>query len=338
MKLLTITVPCYNSSSYMRKCLDSCIIGGEAVEVIVVNDGSQDDTADIAEAYVREYPNIVRVINQTNKGHGGAVNAGIQAATGLYFKVVDSDDWLEEAALLAVLEQIKQFIESDSLVDMLVSDFVYEQENVLIQKKMKYRSNIPIGEMIGWEQISEFKQRQYLLMHSLIFKTDILLKSQLALPEHTFYVDNLFVFVPLQNVEKIYYLDVPLYRYFIGRDDQSINENIMIQRIDQQLKVNKLMIDVYRDRKNLPTKLDEYLLKHLQVVTLISSALLNKMGTDESVVLKNDLWNYLEEQTPEAYLKIRGTLSAKIVNLRGNRGRRISNTLYKTVRKAAGYS
>lgn len=322
----------------MRKCLDSCIIGGEAVEVIVVNDGSQDDTADIAEAYVREYPNIVRVINQTNKGHGGAVNAGIQAATGLYFKVVDSDDWLEEAALLAVLEQIKQFIESDSLVDMLVSDFVYEQENVLIQKKMKYRSNIPIGEMIGWEQISEFKQRQYLLMHSLIFKTDILLKSQLALPEHTFYVDNLFVFVPLQNVEKIYYLDVPLYRYFIGRDDQSINENIMIQRIDQQLKVNKLMIDVYRNRKNLPTKLDEYLLKHLQVVTLISSALLNKMGTDESVVLKNDLWNYLEEQTPEAYLKIRGTLSAKIVNLRGNRGRRISNTLYKTVRKAAGYS
>ena len=92
MKYLTITVPCYNSQDYMEHCIDSLLIGGEDVEILIVDDGSKDRTGEIADRYALEYPNIVKAIHQENGGHGEAVNAGIRNATGLYFKVVDSDD------------------------------------------------------------------------------------------------------------------------------------------------------------------------------------------------------------------------------------------------------
>ena len=95
MKLLTFAIPCYNSEAYMEKCIESILPGGEDVEILIVDDGSKDRTAEIADRYEREYPTICRAIHQENGGHGEAVNAGIRNATGLYFKVVDSDDWVD---------------------------------------------------------------------------------------------------------------------------------------------------------------------------------------------------------------------------------------------------
>ena len=97
MKLLSIAIPCYNSENYMRKCVESLLVGGEDVEIIIVDDGSvKDRTAEIADEYAEKYPGIVKAVHQENGGHGAAVNAGIENATGLYFKVVDSDDWVKE--------------------------------------------------------------------------------------------------------------------------------------------------------------------------------------------------------------------------------------------------
>ena len=97
MKLLTVTIPCYNSEDYMEKCIDSLLTGGEEVELIIVDDGSKDKTAEIADRYAEKYPSIVKVIHKENGGHGSAVNAGMENATGLFFKVVDSDDWVKES-------------------------------------------------------------------------------------------------------------------------------------------------------------------------------------------------------------------------------------------------
>ena len=94
MKLLSIAIPCYNSEAYMEKCIQSLLPGGDEVEILVIDDGSKDRTAEIADEYQEKYPNIVRAIHQPNLGHGGAVNTGIHNAQGLYFKVVDSDDWV----------------------------------------------------------------------------------------------------------------------------------------------------------------------------------------------------------------------------------------------------
>ena len=98
MKLISFAIPCFNSYEYMGKCIESILPGGEDVEIIIVNDGSTDDTLKIAEAYAKKFPTIVRVIDKENGGHGSAVNAGLEAATGLYYKVVDSDDWLDADA------------------------------------------------------------------------------------------------------------------------------------------------------------------------------------------------------------------------------------------------
>lgn len=107
MKLLSIAVPCYNSQDYMRNCVDSLLKGGELVEILIVNDGSKDDTAKIADEYAEKYPTIVRAIHQENGGHGEAVNTGIRNATGFYFKVVDSDDWVNEEAFEAILKNCR---------------------------------------------------------------------------------------------------------------------------------------------------------------------------------------------------------------------------------------
>ena len=98
MKLITFTVPCYNSAAYMDHCIETLLTAGEDAEIILVDDGSKDDTGKIADAYAEKYPTIVRVIHQENGGHGEGVNQGIRNATGVYFKVVDSDDWLDTAA------------------------------------------------------------------------------------------------------------------------------------------------------------------------------------------------------------------------------------------------
>ena len=105
MKLLSIAIPCYNSEAYMEKCIESLLKGGEEVEILVVNDGSSDRTAEIADAYAEKYPTIIKAIHQENGGHGEAVNAGIRNATGLYFKVVDSDDWVNEEAYKQIVKK-----------------------------------------------------------------------------------------------------------------------------------------------------------------------------------------------------------------------------------------
>ena len=118
MKLLSVAIPSYNSEAYMRKCIESLLVGGEDVEILIVNDGSTDGTGTIADGYAARYPSIVKAIHKENGGHGSAVNAGLEHATGLYFKVVDSDDWVKESAYLKILEVLRDITTGDSGLDI----------------------------------------------------------------------------------------------------------------------------------------------------------------------------------------------------------------------------
>ena len=129
MKLLSIAIPCYNSEGYMRKCIESLLTGGDDVEIIIVDDGStRDRTAEIADEYAAKYPTIVKAVHKANGGHGSAVNTGIDYATGLYFKVVDSDDWVKREAYTKVLDTLREFAGGPQVLDMLVCNYVYEKE------------------------------------------------------------------------------------------------------------------------------------------------------------------------------------------------------------------
>ncbi|HOO28876.1 MAG TPA: glycosyltransferase family 2 protein, partial [Lachnospiraceae bacterium] len=227
MKLLSVAIPCYNSENYMRKAIECLLPGGEDVEVIVVDDGSKDGTAAIADEYAAKYPKIVKAVHQENGGHGEAVNAGLRNATGLYYKVLDSDDWFQEEAYRKVLDKLREITGGQKTLDMLICNFVYEKEEKKRKKVMTYRAVLPQNEIFTWHDIKFFLPGQYILMHSVIYRTKLLRECGLELPKHTFYVDNIFVFQPLPYVKTMYYMDVNLYRYYIGREDQSVNEQIM---------------------------------------------------------------------------------------------------------------
>lgn len=289
MKLLSVVIPCYNSQEYMKYCIESLLPGGEDVELLIVNDGSSDKTAEIADEYAEAYPNIIRAIHQENGGHGEAVNTGIKNATGLYLKVVDSDDWVDTRAYLKILKTLKEFTNENKSIDMFISNFVYEKEGSKFKKVMKYDNILPEGKIFSWNDIGNFKKGQYILMHSVIYRTQLLRDCNLVLPKHTFYVDNLFVYVPLKYVQNIYYLNVDFYRYFIGREDQSVNESVMIRRIDQQIKVNKLMLEKVDLQSIENEKLYRYMLNYLEIITVVSGVLLIRSGTKENLEKKKEL-------------------------------------------------
>ena len=338
MKLLSITVPCYNSQDYMRNCVDSLLEGGDLVEILIVDDGSKDNTAQIADEYAAKYPNIVKAIHQENGGHGEAVNAGLRNATGFYFKVVDSDDWVNKEAYKAILDKLLEVIAGPEALDMMISNFVYEKQGVKRKKVMKYKKYMPEGKVFTWKEMGRMPIGKYILMHSVIYRTGLLRECNLELPKHTFYVDNIFVYKPLPYVKTMYYMDVNFYRYFIGRNDQSVNEEVMIRRIDQQLLVNRLMIDIISEEKITNKNTRRYMLKYLDIIMAVSSIMLIRSGTEENLEKKKELWKYLKNADIHIYRKLYLGILGRGVNLPGGSGRRLSVTLYKVAQKFYGFN
>lgn len=322
--------------------MESLLPGGDEVEIIIVDDGSQKDrTGEIADRLEREHPGIVRAIHQENGGHGEAVNTGLASATGVYFKVVDSDDWLNEKAYMQVLDLLREMVDQETELDMLISNFVYEKEGAKRKRVMNYHAAIPRGEILTWDQVRVFTKWQYILMHSVIYRTQMLRDCGLKLPAHTFYVDNIFVYQPLPYVRTLYYLDVNFYRYFIGREDQSVNEKVMISRIDQQIRVNKIMIDEYNlyDKKLIPSrKLRHYMMQYLEIMMTISSIMLIRSGTQENLEKKKELWKYLKKKDRRLYFKLRYGIMGRTMNLPGKGGRKVSEMGYKITQKFFGFN
>lgn len=338
MKLLSVVVPCYNSQDYMRHCVETLLTGGEEIEILIVDDGSKDGTAAIADELAQAHPAAVRAIHQENAGHGGAVMTGIRNAAGLYFKVVDSDDWVDKDAYMEVLRVLKEFVYGDETLDMLISNFVYEKQGAKRKKVMNYRRALPKDQLFTWKDTKMFTLGQYILMHSVIYRTELLRQCGLKLPEHTFYVDNIFVYQPLPYVKTMYYLDVNFYRYFIGREDQSVNETVMIGRIDQQIRVNKLMLDYYNESKITNWKLRYYMVRYLEIMMVISSILAIRSGTDEDMAKKKELWQYARKGNFLLFLRLRFGFLGQGMNLPGKGGRQVSIAGYKISRKFFGFN
>ena len=335
-KLITFAVPCYNSAAYMEHCVDTLLQGGDDIEIILVNDGStKDNTAEICDRYAAQYPNIVRAIHQENGGHGEGVNQGLRNARGFYYKVVDSDDWVDVDALHKALDKLRQFARDEKPVDMFICNYVYEHVEDNTQRVSHYRNVFPVGRMFTWESTKPFKPGQYLLMHSVIYRTQLLRDCGLELPKHTFYVDNIFVYQPLPYVRNMYYLDVDLYRYFIGRADQSINETVMLSRIDQQLRVNYRMIDSH-DLSALARqskRLAGYMFNYLAIMVAVSSTFLTMEGTPEALAKRTQLWEYIRTVDAKLYARMRYFSVPALTNIPTAPGRKLSLAIYRLTRK-----
>lgn len=338
MKTLSIVVPSYNSADYLGRCLDSLVIGGADVEILVINDGSTDQTGAIADDYQARFPGIVRAIHKPNGGHGSAINTGIDEAAGRHIKVVDSDDWVDADAYAAVLRTLIGFADDGTQVDALLSNFVYEKAGKRSSHVVRYRRALPRGRLFGWDEVGRFRPTQYILMHALIYRTQLLRDCGLRLPEHTFYVDNLYAFVPLSHVQTMFYLDVDFYRYFIGRDGQSVNEAVMIRRIDQQIRVNRLMQENLPAIDDVSPQLHAYLLHYFSIICGVTSMMLIRSGTPESFAKREAFWSALRQEQPRLHRRMRRRPVAQITNLPGRAGRGVSVCAYLLVRRVVGFN
>ena len=335
-KLITFAVPCYNSAAYMDHCIETLLAAGEDAEIILVDDGStKDDTPAKCDRWAVEHPDIIRVIHQENGGHGEGVNQGLRNARGLYYKVVDSDDWLDTDALAQVMGKLREFASMPAPVDLVIANYVYEHAEDNSRKVMRYKNVFPVGRILTWDAIRRFRTSQYLLMHSVIYRTRLLRDCGLELPKHTFYVDNIFVYQPLPYVKTMYYLDLDLYRYFIGRSDQSVNESVMAGRIDQQVRVTKLMIDAHDvlSIKGVQPKLGRYMLNYLGMMMTISSIFAVIADTPKSLGLRTQLWEYLRKKDARLYRRLRYRATNLGTNIPGYQGRKLSVRLYHLARK-----
>lgn len=336
MKLLTVTVPCYNSQAYMEKCINSLLAGGERVEIIIINDGSTDDTGRIANDYADRFPDMVKVVHQENGGHGEGINQGLEYATGTYFKVVDSDDTLSDdfPAFLDALEAC----EARGGVDLMVTNYYYVHSDGEGDRSICYASVLPQNKICTWEQTKRFRVHQLLTIHSCTFRTEVMRKSGQALPKHIFYEDNLMVYKTLPHVRKICYRNMDLYRYWIGRPDQSVQKNVMMGRYHHQILVTERCFStVHLDEVREPN-LRRYLKHELFMMFGISIlyARLNKTQECDQAVCT--MWTHCREfDGPWSHYFAKRT-PLRLMCIPGKAGQQVADVVYRVANRVVRFN
>lgn len=342
-KIITFVVPCYNSEAYMDTCVSSllaCDDGTGDIEVIIVDDGStKDGTARKADEWAALRPDMVTAIHKENGGHGSAVNAGLKAAHGFYFKVVDSDDWLDKDAASRVIPYLREQREREDPTDLVVTNYVYEKVYEGKRKVMSNRNVYPVGKEVTWADLGKFSMFQYLHMHAVIYRTELLKSIGLKLPEHCFYVDNIYVYVPLPHVRSIIYFDENLYRYFIGREGQSVTVEAMLERIDQHLRVTRTMIDTVHLPGDAPhEKLYRYMTNHMAMMICVCAIFLRWRNTPDDDQKLRDMWDYLHFHSPELFRTVQRHPLVVGTNIPTRAGRAAGLIGYRIAQKAFSFN
>lgn len=246
-KTLTVLVPVYNTEKYIRRCLDSILLRDvlSDIEVIVVSDGSKDGSADIIrEEYLRKYRDTIIFVEKENGGHGSTINKGLELATGKYFKVLDSDDWFNALDFPGFVHKLKAS-DSDLIVTDYAQEFVYDQRHL----KHEYKNLTENKEYVFDEIDLEILDGEYFVMATSTYKTDVLRASGLHLMEKTFYVDMQYNVEPIKYVETFTYIKYDLYRYYIGRPDQSVSLESFVRHEDDHDKVMRHLVRYYEKNK-----------------------------------------------------------------------------------------
>lgn len=319
----------------MEHCIETLLPGGDEVEILIVDDGSvKDDTAAIADRLEAAHPGIIRAIHQENKGHGGAVNTGLAAAQGLYFKVVDSDDWVDAGAYREILAVLRSFARMEAPVDMLISNYTYEQVEAGRQHTIRYTGKMPEDRIFTWDELGRFRPDQNILMHSVIYRTALLRDSGISLPEHCFYVDNIFVYEPLPLVRTLYYKNVDFYRYLIGRCDQSVNESVFIRQVDQQVRITYHMLEASDPMQlSCPKRLRGYMLHYLSMMIIVTSVFLVLSRDPENEEKRRQLWRDIRAKDERLYKQLHYRTLCGLSDMPIIRRRQILGTSYRLARK-----
>lgn len=262
-KILSVVVPSYNAEKFLKETIPTMVEvkEPELLEVIIVNDGSKDNTLEVAKELQENYTGVVKIIDKENGGHGSTINAGIKLARGKYFKVIDADDWAETNNLSDLIDYLK-LCDDDQVISPYIEVYVNDNKEVLQEYIIqKHRGTMGYPEFIS--VIGKIP-----VMHSITIKTEILRDNNIELDENCFYVDLEYNVFPIPYLKTVSYFEKPIYRYRLGRQGQSVSMESYIRNVAMHERVIFALIDFYnKNRKNINQKV-EY-----SVIDLIATAI-----------------------------------------------------------------
>lgn len=249
-KILSIGIAAYNMEKYLRRCIDSLLIPEiDKLEIIIVNNASTDSTPKIAQEYYNKYPNSIKVINIDVNGHyGKAVNHALKNATSKYFKLLDADDWYDTKGLSTFVNVL-----SHNDVDLIITNMSEEfangrKSNIIIAQNVEY------GKVInrGTEKFKKINFSEHIAMHKITYRTSILRNMHFTMTENIPYVDNEYAYYPFEHINTVLFVNIILYKYFIGREGQTVNTKTLIKNSSAHLQIINKMLEQYTEAKTSP--------------------------------------------------------------------------------------
>lgn len=289
-KILTILIPSYNMEHYLPQCLDSMLADGahDALEILVVNDGSKDGTLRIAQEYASKYPATVRIIDKENGNYGSCVNRGLSEAQGKYVKVVDADDSVDKQ----IFSSFVQFL-TETDADLVLSDFVRVDEQGLKTKQTTFP--FPTGRSLPMNEVCDTPAFLDMEMHAVTYRTQCLRELHYRQTEGISYTDQQWIFLPMSAVQRVAYFPHTIYRYLVGRTGQTMDADVKLRHLSHLAQCS---LDMAVQMKQAPQIQDEdsplrtYLTTRLR---LIAKEIYITSFVNYSVEMRDNLTAYDEE-------------------------------------------
>ena len=275
----------------MKTFLDERLYG--KAEVLIINDGSSDRTAELAAGYEEKYRGYIRLINKENGGHGSVINRGIREAEGRYFKIVDADDWVNTENLVRLVNDLEK---NDA--DIVINPYVAIDQQSGKEKKIEY-SALKHYQSKGVADII-LQNNVLLALHAITYRTSILRDNNISFTEKCFYEDFQYDLYPVPYLKTFIALDYPVYWYLIGQKTQSVDAANALKNVDMYYKVFCDMVDYYEKEKHQYSKcVDEYMQNNIIVFlrSLYNIFLRNgfsKCTFEKFVIIDNKIRNYTE--------------------------------------------
>ena len=299
-KVLSLIVPAYNSSSTLRRCLDSFLVPHlfDRIEVLVVNDGSTDNTREVAQLYTETH-SCFRLINKQNGGHGSVINVAIDSVSGKYFKVIDSDDWIKSENLAVFVDALETFD----------ADVVFTHFRTIDSRNWRQReyniSGIEFGRVYAFEEYWRHRKSvfQACCFHGITYKTDFYKSCGIKLSESISYEDQEYSTLPFAHVKTVVPLDISLYEYSIGDPNQSMSDANQAKRLSQREQVLWMLIDATTTSLS-DTASDYFLFKNREfLLGYFMAAMVKNPNKPDGRKITRKLRQKLDERGQSALLK-----------------------------------
>lgn len=297
-KILTISIAAYNAEKTLEKCIKSMLNCKlfDKLEIIIVNDGSKDQTLTEAKELYKLAPQSIIIIDKENGGHGSTINAAIKKATGKYFKTVDADDWVES-------QNMDDFIRSleSTDADLVLNPYNLVKLNKNLEKELiLFDKRLIKNKLLRFNEVAKYIT---IAMHSMTIKTNILRNTKLKIDENCFYVDMEYTLFPLPFVKSCLLLDKPIYDYLIGTSGQSMNYDVFIKRRAQHQRVLLRLFEFYNSLLDTDENIKYLIRERIRAATYIHYRILLTLNPKKT---KKEYINFDKNVPHDIYTVISG--------------------------------